>query len=81
MVNSSVLNNNVLYLSLSEDILYDETTVSYDVYQVLKESTSLFKDVNDVSFLFDLEEVLVNGKNYEDEEVMVSKTQLNKYYI
>ena len=69
----------ILYLSLSEDILFDETTVSLDIYQLLKEVTVLL-DVKDVSFLMELEEVPVNGVE-EDEELKVSKIELNKYYI
>ena len=80
MVNSSVVNNNILYVSLTEDILFDETTVSLDVYNVIKETTALLEDVVDVSFLMELEEVLVNGKS-EEEETQVSKIELNKYYI
>ena len=80
MVTSSVLTDNILYLSLTEDILFDETTVSLDVYNILKEVSVLFDDVKDVSFLMDLEEVMVN-KAEDSEEVKVSKIELNKYYI
>lgn len=79
MLTSSIVNENILYLSLSEDILFDETTVSLDIYQLLKEVTVLL-DVKDVSFLMELEEVPVNGVE-EDEELKVSKIELNKYYI
>lgn len=80
MVTSSILTDNVLYLSLTEDILFDEVTVSLDVYNILKEVSVLFEDVKDVSFLMDLQEVMVNGVE-EDEEVKVSKIELNKFYI
>lgn len=80
MVTSSILTDNVLYLSLTEDILFDEVTVSLDVYNILKEVSVLFDDVKDVSFLMDLQEVMVNGVE-EDEEVKVSKIELNKFYI
>lgn len=80
MVNNSILTDNVLYVSLSEDILYDETTVSLDVYNLLVKVTSLLDEVKDVSFLMELEEVKVNGKA-EDEESSVSKIELNKFYI
>ena len=79
MLTSSIVNENILYLSLSEDILFDETTVSLDIYQLLKEVTVLL-DVKDVSFLMELEEVPVNGVE-EDEELKVSKIELNKYYV
>ena len=79
MLTSSIINENILYLSLSEDILFDETTVSLDIYQLLKEVTVLL-DVKDVSFLMELEEVPVNGVE-EDEELKVSKIELNKYYV
>lgn len=80
LVSSSIVNENILYLSLSEDILFDETTVSLDVYEIFKEVSVLFNDVEDVSFLMELEEVMVNGKQ-ENEETEVSKVELNKYYI
>ncbi len=80
MMTSSVVNDNILYLSLSDDILFDELTVSYDVYKIMKEVTTLLSDVKDVSFLMDLEEVRVNGIE-DDEEIAVSKIELNKYYI
>lgn len=79
MVSTSLLTDNILYLSLTEDILFDETTVSLDVYNVLVKVVSLLTDVNDVSFLMELEEVMVNGKNSEENQV--SKIELNKYYI
>lgn len=80
MVTSSILNDNILYLSLSEDILFDELTVSYDVYKIMKEVTILLDNVNDVSFLMDLEEIKVNNFTQENES-KVSKIELNKYYI
>lgn len=80
MMTSSVLTDNILYVSLSDDILFDELTVSYDVYKIIKEVTALLEDVKDVSFLMDLEEVRVNGIE-DDEEIAVSKIELNKYYI
>lgn len=80
MVTTSFMQNNILYLSLSEDILFDELTVSFDVYQLMKEVTCLLEDVQDVSFLMDLEEVMVNGSSNED-GITVSKVELNKYYI
>lgn len=80
MVASSVLEKEVLYLSLSEDILFDELTVSLDVYEIFKEVTCLLDEVKDVSFLIELEEVMVNGLN-KDEPEQVSKIELNKYYI
>lgn len=80
MLTGSVLTDNILYLSLSEDILFDEATVSYDVYMIMKEVTALLNDVKDVSFLMDLEEIMVNGVN-KDETTIVSKIELNKYYI
>lgn len=80
MVSGSILTNNVLYVSLSEDILYDEVTVSLDVYNILLKVTALLKDVKDVSFLMELEEIKVNGKQ-ENETTEVSKIELNKFYI
>lgn len=80
MVTGSVLTDNILYLSLTEDVLFDEITVSYDVYKIMKQVTSLLTDVKDVSFLMDLEEIMVNGKE-NDELTQVSKVELNKYYI
>ena len=80
MLSSSVITDNVLYLSLSEDILFDELTVSYDVYKILKEVALTFADIKDVSFLMDLEEVSVNGKVDENEST-VSSVELNKFYI
>lgn len=80
MVTASILKDNILYVSLSEDILFDELTVSKDVYNLLREVTQLLNDVKDVSFLMDLEEVKVNGLNKE-EVVRVSSIELNKYYI
>ena len=79
MVTSSILTDNILYLSLTEDILFDELTVSLDVYNLLLKVTTLIEEVEDVSFLFDLEEVMVNGK--VEEETKVSTIVLNKYYI
>lgn len=79
MVSSSLLTDNVLYVSLTEDILFDETSVSLDVYNLLLEVTSLLEDVKDVSFLLELEEVMVNGKTSEENQV--SKIELNKFYI
>lgn len=79
MVNNCIVTDNILYVSLSEDILYDETTVSLEVYQLIKECSVLLDDVTDVSFLMELEEVLVNG--LEDESQEVSKIELNKFYI
>ena len=81
MVTSSILTNDVLYLSLTEDILFDETTVSLDVYNLMRKVTSLLDDVKDVSFLMELEEVMVNGKIDQDENTQVSTIILNKYYI
>lgn len=80
MLTSSILTDNILYLSLTEDILFDEVTVSLDVYNILKEVSVLFEEVKDVSFLMDLQEVMVNGVE-ENEEIKVSKIQLNKFYI
>ena len=80
MVASSILENDVLYLSLSEDILFDEFTVSLDVYEIFKEVTCLLSDVKDVSFLMELEEVQVNGLD-DNQSQQVSKIELNKYYI
>ena len=79
MVSTSMLSENILYVSLTEDILFDEVTVSLDVYNVLKQVTCLLDDVKDVSFLLELEEIAVNGK--VNEESQVSKIELNKYYI
>ena len=79
LVSNSILENEVLYVSLTEDILYDELTVSLDVYNILKEVTSMFEEVKDVAFLMDLEEVKVNGLN--ESETEVSKVELNKFYI
>lgn len=80
METASILKDNVLYVSLSEDILFDELTVSRDVYNLLREVTQLLGDVKDVSFLMELEEVRVNGLG-EEEVVSVSSIELNKYYI
>lgn len=78
LVASSIVKDKKLYLSLTEDILFDESTVSLDVYKIIKETTSLL-DVSDVCFLMDLEEVKVNGS--KDETSSVSKIVLNNYYI
>ena len=80
MVTSSILTDNILYLSLTEDILFDEATVSLDIYNLFKEVTILLEEVKDVSFLMELEEVPVNGiENEENKEVSV--IELNKFYI
>ena len=79
MVSLSILTKETLYVSLTEDILFDETTVSLDVYNLFVKVTALLENVKDVSFLFELEEVMVNGKISEDNQV--SKIELNKFYI
>lgn len=80
MVTNSILTDNILYLSLTEDILFDEATVSLDIYNLFKEVSVLFEEVEDVSFLMELEEVPVNGlENEENKEVSV--IELNKFYI
>ncbi|MCI5745842.1 MAG: GerMN domain-containing protein [Erysipelotrichaceae bacterium] len=81
MMASSILKDQILYLSLSEDILYDELTVSYDVYKIIKEVTCLLDEIKDVAFLMDLEEVKVNGVVKDEQESVVSKIVLNKFYI
>lgn len=80
MVSNSVVTDNVLYVSLTEDILFDELTVSKDVYELLKLSTQLLSDIKDVSFLIELEQYQVNGLK-ENEEVQVADIVFNKYYI
>ena len=80
MVTNAILTDNILYLSLTEDILFDEATVSLDIYNLFKEVSVLFEEVKDVSFLMELEEVPVNGlENEENKEVSV--IELNKFYI
>lgn len=79
MVSSCILTDNILYVSLTEDILLDETTVSLDIYNLIKMTTSLLKDVSDVSFLMDLEELPVSQNQQQEQEV--SKIILNNYYI
>ena len=80
MVTNAILTDNILYLSLTEDILFDEATVSLDIYNLFKEVSVLFEEVEDVSFLMELEEVPVNGlENEENKEVSV--IELNKFYI
>lgn len=79
MVSSCILTDYILYVSLTEDILFDETTVSLDIYKLIKLTTCLLNDVNDVSFLMDLEEVMVNTN--QSEEVQVSQIILNNFYI
>ena len=48
--------------------------------QMKEKEVTVLLDVKDVSFLMELEEVPVNGVE-EDEELKVSKIELNKYYI
>lgn len=80
MVNKSLLTDNILYVSLTEDILFDEASVSLEIYKLIKEVTSLMDEVKDVAFLMDLEEVKVNG--FDDEQTqVVASIELNKYYI
>lgn len=78
---ASVLEDDVLMVSLNENILFDEKTVNKEVYDILRASLELCEDVKDVSFVFDQEVFAVNGQENLEEIYPVSSIYFNEYYI
>lgn len=77
---ASTLKDNNLQVSLNEKALFDEESVQTDIYNLIRASLINYQEIQEVSFLINEQEVMVNGYNKE-ETFSVSSIVFNEYYI
>ena len=63
VLDGSYLENGHLYVNMNEAVLFDETTINTDIYDLLLLSFSQIEDVSEVT-------ILVNGEIIETRDVI-----------
>lgn len=80
LLKASEVKEETLFVSFNDKVLFDETTVQKEVYDVIRASLELCDKVYNVSFVFDEEVYQVSGVK-EGETYPVSSIYFNEYAI